>query len=160
MVNEEPVKSDVIIVLAGDEGGRTDYGITLFEEGYSDKLLLTGCIESTDKMVQQAIAAGLTENEIIIEDQSVSTYENALNSKQLLLEAGYQSAIVVTSDYHMKRSSLVFNKAFKDTDISLTYCSLNQDGFTPEKWWSNSYSFKLVFSECIKIVGYFVQGKL
>ena len=160
MINETPVKSDVIIVLAGDEGKRTDYSIQLFKEGYSDRLLLSGCPDSTGKMLQQAAEAGISTDYIIVDNQSESTYDNAVYSKKLIVEAGYKSAIVVTSDYHMRRSKLVFKKEFKDTDIDLVYCSVNEDGFNPEKWWTNSYSFKLVLSEYVKIAGYFVQGKL
>jgi uncharacterized SAM-binding protein YcdF (DUF218 family) len=119
MVNETPVKSDVIIVLAGDDGPRTAYGIALYQEGYADKLLFSGCVASTAEMMNQADELGVPSGDIIVEDQSESTYDNAVNSRALLLEYGYKSAIVVTSDYHMKRSSLVFKKAFKDTGISL-----------------------------------------
>ncbi len=160
MIHENPVKSDVIIVLAGDDGKRTDYSIQLFKEGYSGMLLLSGCSESTGKMLQQAADAGISKDHIIIDNQSVSTYDNAVHSRKLIVEAGYKTAIVVTSDYHMRRSKLVFKKAFKDSDIDLVYCSVNEDGFDPEKWWTNKYSFKLVLSEYIKIAGYFVQGKL
>ena len=159
-VSEDPVKSDVIIVLAGDTGDRTAYAIKLLKEGYADKLLFTGCVVSTGVMKRQALEAGLSEDSLILEDNSESTYENVVNSKALMLEYGYQSAIVVTSDYHMRRSRLVFKKAFRDTDIRLVYCSAANGDFTPAKWWTNGYGFKLVLSEYVKLAGYFVQGKL
>ena len=76
------------------------------------------------------------------------------------MDNGFESAIVVTSNYHMRRSKLVFKKAFKDTDISLVYCSAEEDGFIPEKWWTDRYSFNRVFSEYIRLAGYFVRGQL
>jgi hypothetical protein len=60
----------------------------------------------------------------------------------------------------MRRSRLVFEKAFKDADIRLVYCSSAAEGFTPAKWWANSHGFKTVCSEYIKLIGYFVPGKL
>jgi len=160
VVNEDPVKSDVIVVLAGDAGGRTDYGIALLREGYADKLLFSGCVASTGIMVRQALDAGVPEDSLIIDTGSESTYDNAVNSKALLLEYGYKSAIVVTSDYHMRRSRLVFEKAFEDAGIRLVYCSSAAEDFTPAKWWANSRGFKAVCAEYIKLAGYFVQGKL
>jgi uncharacterized SAM-binding protein YcdF (DUF218 family) len=159
-VGEDPVKSDVIVVLAGDTGGRTAYAISLLKEGYADRLLFSGCAASTGAMVRQALDAGVPEDRLLIDTGSESTYDNAVNSRALLLENGYKSAIVVTSDYHMRRSRLVFEKAFKDADIRLVYCSSAAEGFTPAKWWANSHGFKTVCSEYIKLIGYFVQGKL
>ena len=160
VVNEAPVQSDIIVVLSGDDGARTERAVSLWEQGFSDKLLFSGCADSTAVMAQQALAAGVPEDSIIVEDKSDSTYENAVNSKAVLLEYGYESAIVVTSNYHMRRSMLVFNKAFKATEISLVYCSAPEEGFTSKRWWTDRYSINLVCSEYIRLVGYFVKGQL
>jgi uncharacterized SAM-binding protein YcdF (DUF218 family) len=168
IVNENPVMSDVIVVLAGDTGGRTAYSVMLLKSGYSENLLCTGGRHTpnydsssvADAMKKQAINSGISENHIIVEDQAVSTYENAAFSKVLLLKYGYKSAIVVTSDYHMRRSRIVFNKVFKGTGINLTFCSSKDHNFTPEKWWTNNYSRNIVCSEYIKLIGYFVAGRL
>ena len=53
VVNEDPVQSDVIVVLSGDDGARTEFAVQLFNQGYSDTLLFSGCKDSTDIMVQQ-----------------------------------------------------------------------------------------------------------
>jgi len=78
----------------------------------------------------------------------------------LLIKDGYKSAIVVTSDYHMRRSRLVFNKEFKGTGISLTFCNAKDKNFIAAKWWTNSYSLNIVQSEYLKLMGYFIEGRL
>jgi len=95
-----------------------------------------------------------------LEDKANSTYENALYSKQLVDKYKFKSAIIVTSNYHMRRSRLVFNKAFQGTGINLTYCSALEKSFTPNGWFTDKYSRDIVFSEYIKIVGYWIEDKL
>ncbi len=159
VVNNTPVKSDVIVVLTGGDE-RIAHAVTLCKEGYSDKLLLTGCEDKIALMKQYAVESGISADNILEEDKSSSTYENAVFTKDIVLEMGFESAIVVTSDYHTRRSMLVFKKAFRDTGVSFVYCSSDDEGFTPAKWWSNGYSFRLVMSEYVKLAGYFVQGRL
>ncbi len=160
MVNEQPVQSDVIVVLAGDEGARTVYGVELYQQGYAGKLLFSGCEHTSADMLQIAVEMGVPESDILIDEQSESTYDNAVYSRQIIEENGFTSAIVITSDYHMRRSRLVFKKEFRGTDVRLVYCSAADPEFNPSKWWADWYSRNKVMTEYIKIAGYFVQGKL
>lgn len=60
----------------------------------------------------------------------------------------------------MRRSMLVFNKAFVGTEIKLTYCAMQDENFKQNGWFLDRYSRDIVFSEYIKLVGYLIQGKL
>lgn len=164
-VTEEPHKADVIVVLAGDKGDRVTYGVNLYKEGYSNKLLFTGGEEvegriEADSMKEQALELGVVEKDVILEKESRSTYTNALFTKELIQKYNYKSAIIVTSKYHMRRARLVFNKIFKDTNETLFYCATNDSNFNPEKWWSNIKSIKQTISEYIKLVAYLLEGRL
>ena len=162
IVDEDPLKSDVIVALSGDNLPRTNHSVMLFKKGYSDKLLFTGDTVSNDKlsMEKQAIILGLSQNDIVDEDKAGSTYENAIFSKESLIKYGYKSAIIVTSDYHMRRSRLVFNKVFKDTDITLTFCSAKSIEFNVRRWWTKTHSAKIVLMEYAKLMVYFFEGRL
>jgi uncharacterized SAM-binding protein YcdF (DUF218 family) len=53
---------------------------------------------------------GIPDDQIILEDQSRDTYENALFSKQLCMKSGFSEPLLVTSAYHMQRSMLSFER--------------------------------------------------
>ena len=54
---------------------------------------------------------GIPANEIIIEDKSRDTLENAKFTKDICLESGFSKPILVTSAYHMKRAFMLFERA-------------------------------------------------
>jgi uncharacterized SAM-binding protein YcdF (DUF218 family) len=56
------------------------------------------------------IDLGIPDDQIISEDQSRDTYENALFSKKLCTQHGFSQPLVVTSANHMRRSMLSFER--------------------------------------------------
>ena len=116
VVNQELKPADVIIVLSGDMR-RADYGITLLQSGYSDKILFTG--GSARRMYQRAISSGVAEERIIVEDRSNSTFTNAKYSLPIIQARGYKSALVVTSSYHTRRASIIFHELYRGIDLTI-----------------------------------------
>lgn len=66
--------------------------------------------------MQSLLSIGVEESAIILDNTSRTTAENAKNVKEILLEKGYQSPILVTSAMHMPRS--IAN--FENNDVSVT----------------------------------------
>ena len=62
-------------------------------------------------MADLMISFGVAKEDLILEDQSQNTYENAVLSKPFLTELEAKSALLVTSAFHMQRSLAVFEKA-------------------------------------------------
>jgi len=115
-------KADAIVVL-GDElwDGtlserslrRTVYAIQLLKEGYAPQIVFTGGSPSSSsigKMFELALGLGVDSSKVILEEQSSSTYENAYNVRQIFDQNGWQSALLVTSSWHIRRASGVFEK--------------------------------------------------
>lgn len=67
---------------------------------------------------------------------------------------GFNSGIVVSSDYHMQRVKLTYQRVFKDTDIRLIYCAAQDINFNPDRWWANNKSIMATINEYIKFIGY------
>ena len=111
VVDEKPMKADVMIVLSGDSG-RLEKAASLYKEGYASYVILTRANGEGVK-VQKAIELGIPENRIIPEDKATSTYTNAFYSKSLMEKYNFTSAIVVSSDYHMKRTKIPLNRCIK-----------------------------------------------
>ena len=59
---------------------------------------------------------GVPEHQIIAENQSLNTTQNAKNTKEIIQQRGFFQPILVTSAFHMERSVLQFKK----TGLSVT----------------------------------------
>src|SRR5699024_10089243 len=67
--------------------------------------------------------AGATNEQLIFEYDSTSTWTNAVNTLAIMVEKGYDSALIVTTDYHIRRSKLSFERVNKQENyqLDLTY---------------------------------------
>jgi uncharacterized SAM-binding protein YcdF (DUF218 family) len=135
-INQPPQKADVIIVLSGGADARAQQGIQLYRQGYAPCLLFTASPSNLPKT--KAMSEGVPEQAIILDPWAQNTYQNAVNSKALMERYGFRSAIVVSSDYHMRRVSLIFARVFRGTGTVLTYVSANDPGFHPSRWWTST----------------------
>ena len=70
-------------------------------------------VSEASEMAQWLHICGIDESRIILEDASFSTTENAQNTMQLLYEnyPNIRNLAIVTSDYHMRRSVMMFEAA-------------------------------------------------
>lgn len=163
VVDEPPVKSDVIIILGGDMG-RVEKGAELFQAGWANQIIVSNggahpehtSTKYAIAMMNQAHELGVPMDRLIPDFQATSTYENALYTREIMEKQNLSSAIVVSSTYHMRRVQYSFNKVFEDSPIKLTYSASPKPGFDPESWWTDRESFMLTVREYLKLVAYMV----
>lgn len=116
---DESKKADAIIVLGASAYGdkpspvlreRINHAILLYENKISDKIIFTGGIgENSDRSEAEvskiyAVSMGIPERDIILEDTSRSTMENLKNALHISREHGFESFIIVSTPFHMKRA--------------------------------------------------------
>jgi uncharacterized SAM-binding protein YcdF (DUF218 family) len=72
--------ADVIVILAGEETERVEYGVKLFKEGWArkDRIILAGGplvwkYTFASLMREQAISLGVPKKDILLEDKSRTT---------------------------------------------------------------------------------------
>lgn len=157
-IDEKPQKSDVIIVLSGDNGDRTIQGVNLFGAGYAPNMIMSGGlvyhkIAMSELMLIHAVEMGVPADVIIAESHSESTYQNAIFTKDIMNRHGFKSAIIVSSDYHMRRVKLIFDRVYKDSGIVISYSSADDPLFEPNRWWANNKSIMYIINEYVKLVG-------
>lgn len=152
--SEAPKQTDVIIVLSGG-GGRVEQAVELFKEGIAPYMLLSAVSENagpSGDMHQTALALGIPEEAILTEDAAQSTYQNALFTLPIMKQHGFKSAIVVSSDFHMRRVKFIFDHVYKKSGIELTYIGADS-GYHAKAWWSDRYSRETTFNEYTKMIG-------
>lgn len=165
ITDETAVKSDAIIVLGGEiKGERTKRAVELYNQGlagtliFSDGTDLSWRTKAVDEMTALASQLGVPDAAIKKETDSRSTYENAFYSKKVMLDSGFKSAIVVTTDWHSKRSEFIFDKVFEGTNIKLTYANAPDDRIDSLKdWWKDSEKQQIVLTEWAKFIVYWLK---
>ena len=126
--NDETRHADVAIVLGAGviEGEpspvfreRINHGIWLYEEGYVEKIILTGgysekSTASDAKIAMDyALSKGVPVENILYEENSAITQENLSYAKKVMEQNEYETALIVSDPLHMKRAMLLA----KDMDI-------------------------------------------
>ncbi|UKN02578.1 YdcF family protein [Paracrocinitomix mangrovi] len=101
-------------------GDRIWQAINLYHLGKVDNILISGnngyvMADELDEAVQfkkVLVENGIPEEDILVENKSKNTYENAVESKKIIDNRNdIQSILLVTSSLHMRRSRAVFKEA-------------------------------------------------
>ena len=165
LIVEAPLEqADVIVVLSGDSNGeRLKEAIKLFKQGYSSKIIISGGplilgLTHAGWLKKQAVALGLPEQAVLIEDRSESTLENAKFCLPLVKKAKFKSIILVTSPTHTRRSWRVFTKVFGPENIKIITRPAGNSRFRLQKWWLRHEDTQRVAREYSSLLFYFLKG--
>jgi len=156
--------ADVIVVLAGEETERVDYGAKLFKEGWArkDRMILAGGplvwkYTWASLMKEQAEFLGVPKNDILLEDKSRTTEEDARFTRDILKKYEYKSLILVTSPYHSRRASKIFRKVMGDK-IMIISAPAEKSWFSFDEWWKRRRDRARVLDEYSKFLWMWVFG--
>lgn len=125
--------ADAIVVLGGstrnidpprilpdlnERGDRLLYAAKLYQDGKAPLIILSGGriawrgggeAEAKD-MATILELMGIPRQAMVFEPNSLNTYQNAVNTKEILQEKGIREILLVTSAMHMPRSLAIFQK--------------------------------------------------
>lgn len=102
---------------------RTEKSVELYKEGRGSKIIFTGGFSSpidlseAEQMSEIARALGAPHEDIILEEKATTTVSNAICTKKILEDQGFESAIIVTSPTHFRRAKYVFSKIIPDKHL-------------------------------------------
>lgn len=158
-----PVYADVIIVLGARVMPDGELSTTLqfrigtaydvYAKGYSKNLIVCGA-QGADEPVTEAQAMkeylterGVPEESIFLEDQSLNTMQNLTNAKAIMEREGFETAMIVTSNYHVERAV----RLCKDAGIDAA--GVNAPG---PLYWHNRMKARI--RESMSWIYYFIFG--
>lgn len=136
---------DAVVILTGGSM-RLDSGFEAFKNSNAKKILISGVGKGVQK---QDILKNLKANyeinydDIILGELAKSTDDNAVEAKIFMDLNNYNSMLLVTSNYHIPRSTFIFRMMMPNFDIS----PLAVDN-SPE-----DYRIKLIINEYNKLLG-------
>jgi uncharacterized SAM-binding protein YcdF (DUF218 family) len=146
----------IVAISGGDTNARTDEAISLYNKGWASTLIFSGAAQDKSgpsnaaAMQARAIAAGVPQSVIHLDEFSQTTRQNAENSQTIFSNLNIKSIILVTSGYHQRRASLEFNK--RTVGIKIINHPVASDRDWSMWWWTNPRGWALASSELFKIV--------
>lgn len=153
--------ADVIVAVSGgDTTARTEEAIDLYHNGWAPRLVFSGAAEDTSGpsnaavMRAIAVAQGVPEEVITIEEFGQTTKQNAKETANLLGGSPVSSMILVTSGYHQRRTSLEFSRHFKEVEIRNH--PVGQDRQWSRWWWLTPVGWYLALGELVRIVMFYL----
>ena len=147
------------IVEVNGAGDRVIYALQLFRKGAAEKVLLGGSYISwlsgetmtengnlsspASEMAELLTMFGLSEKNLLIQDRSVNTAEEAEEDAKILKGLGFNKIILVSSATHMRRAVPLFEKQGLEVIPAPTDYS-----FSDREWenllqvnWENLYTY-------------------
>ena len=169
-ISDIPQKTDAIVVFGGGVGEtgspgkstieRARYAAELYREGYADKIIFSsGYIyryNDAENMRLFALSMEVPDKDIILEEKANSAYENVRFTKEILNKRNWNSILLVSSPYNMRRASLIFNKW--GNDIKIIYTPVKKSQFYDRGKKVKLEQIKAIMHEYLGIVYYWVKG--
>ena len=160
-----PQASDAIVVISGDEQmARFAEGVNLYRQGLGHFLVFSGAAfdngtSNADVMRSLAIARGVPQSAILEEPQGEDTWGNAVYTREVLEEHDLQSAILVTSPYHLRRAQVTFDAAYAGSGIQVMVHAAPDSQWRKLSWWQQADTRRLTFTELQKLAYITVTGQ-
>ena len=155
---QEPLlASDAIVVISGDEAlARYRDGVRLYKAGWAPRLIFSGAAwdgthSNAEVMRGLAIDDGVPASAILVDPTGDDTYGNAVHTRTLMVEHGLDSAILVTSPYHLQRAVLTFRGVYQGTGIRIVGRSAPDGEWRKTNWWRNPETRALTMRELEKL---------
>lgn len=147
----------IVAISGGDTMARADEAIRLYNAHWSNLLVFSGAAldksgpSNAAAMRSHALAKGIPEANILIEETSTTTSENAANTAKLISGHEPRRLLLVTSAYHQRRASIEFQKAFGESVVIVNHPVANDNQWS-SWWWMTPYGWWLGIGEVIKII--------
>lgn len=141
IVKKELPHAEALVVMAGSMAERLPVAASLFQEGVAPLILLTndGIFSAwSTEMNRNLYHIEWAESELVemrVPEQAIvkMTYSSsgsiydALNCRREILDKGIQSIIIVTSDYHTRRSLWTFQRVLRQYPVTIgTYPAISE----------------------------------
>jgi uncharacterized SAM-binding protein YcdF (DUF218 family) len=165
--------ADVIVAISGgNTAARTRKAIELYKQGWAPQIIFSGAAadptspSNAATMKRQALAAGVPEKAIWLDEQSKNTSENAKNVAVILAQHNLSDVILVSENYHLRRARLLFEAATQQFtaavnlatgNINLTAVRTAAPSASP-LWWLNPAAWWQMLGELGGIVRFYISG--
>lgn len=155
----EPERADAIVALTGPSAERVNAAIRLLEQDKGERVLISGVNREVRRAELRALTPGsnrLFNCCVDLGFEAETTTGNAAEIAAWVEAKGYDSLIVVTSDYHMPRSLLEIRAAIPG--VELTPYAVETPSLDDRRWWRAAVTARRMTLEYMKYLA--VMGRV
>lgn len=156
LVVDDPVKSDAIIVLAGETNFRPEHALELFHQGFARHIFLD--VEDRSSIYDELLvdianryvkSLGESTHVSVCTVYGDSTFAEADDAGRCLQSVGAHRVLIVTSEFHTRRAEMIFRHRLPQYEI---HVAAARDPLRfGDKWWTNREWAKVNLDEWLKI---------
>ena len=159
----DPIAADAVIVLGGDGGnGRAAKAGELFRAGFAGQVVLTGgngkpdtvADGKADPRVKFLAGMGVPSSALLFDSASRNSWEEAVNTRQMMNEKGWRRVLVVSDPPHLRRLQLAWGHALRDDGQQFVLVASQADWWRPDTWWRDERSARFVGREILGLLYY------
>ena len=154
----DPARAEAIVSLTGPSAERVNAAIRLLEQGKGDRVLISGVNREVRRRELRELVPGSSRLFNCCVDLGFEATDTESNAQEIAAWAeakGYDSLIVVTSDYHMPRSLLEIRSAAPG--VELTPYAVSTPSLHSSRWWRAAETARRMTLEYNKYLGVMVR---
>ncbi|MBK8497730.1 MAG: YdcF family protein [Flavobacteriales bacterium] len=163
---DAPCHGDAMYVLGGAALERAIAAETLYREGTAPVVIFTGGVmpevlringvHRTEAAVcrNAAVLAGLPPDRAELLEIGTSTREEAFAVRDQALARGYDTVVVVTTEFHTRRVGNVFRETLEPVGIVVRVRAAYSHRYSAARWWQSEDGMLMVNNEYMKLVYY------
>jgi uncharacterized SAM-binding protein YcdF (DUF218 family) len=156
VVDESPEASDAIVVLGDDNyaSDRATRAAELFRAGRAPRIVASGRYLRAYASIAQLEEHDLTDRGVPasaivrLEHHAQNTRDESIAISRLLSTRGWKRVLLVTSNYHTRRSRYICEREFPPGTLLRVVAAPDSD-YDPDKWWSTREGIKIFFHEAL-----------
>ncbi|MDY6868547.1 MAG: YdcF family protein [Chloroflexota bacterium] len=160
LIVADPIQEvDAVVVLSGDDGDRLALAIEMHERRLAPNLVITNVEDTVNqRLAAEAQAGGFAKNEIYITKLEVeSTLDEALAVRELALQKGWTTLMVVTDPFHSFRARFIFRRELRGSGIKIAVHPVVGHWFRSPSWFFHAEGWQFVFLEITKLLSYLLS---
>ena len=160
VLDEPTAHADVIVVLSDDNytGDRAAHAADLYLAGLAPQVVASGRLlrpyAGVGEMIERdLVSRGVPATSIVkFPHRAANTREEAEALAGLVASHAWKRVLVVTSNYHARRTRFIFGRVFRPS-VTVSVSAARNSEFDPSHWWESRLGRKLFFNE---VIGYAV----
>jgi hypothetical protein len=157
LVVDDPQRSDVIVVLAGETDRRPARALQLLDEGYGRRLVIdvpaaAKIYEFTQVQLAETYFHNLPQaaSISICPIEGLSTRDESHDVNRCLAQERGTKVLLVTSEFHTRRSLSIFRHEVRGRSFSVT--AAHDDSQFGTRWWAHRQWAKTCLDEWLRVV--------
>ena len=156
--------ADAIICLSGDRETRTPECLRLWKNKFAPRLFVTQEKPKNKEFNQLELSHLEFAREVTkrmkldakwellpsLSDGATSTFDEAEDALALAKAEGWQRIILVTDEFHTRRSLLAFEKVLDGSGVEVQVAGAPNEVFSVDDWWKSDRGILAYLGETIK----------